>query len=163
MAFVDFALASFPITFLRHTKMELRRKIIIIGLMSCGFVAGFCSIARVVVADVLLTGGDFTYNQAPHTYLAMTEATVSIVLACIPTLLPLVRAAKSDWREHSTDRKRSTSTQHSRSWPSQQSRDRQTPTHEWELQSARPKRTARGKMEDVESELDLLPDPRTPV
>lgn len=58
--------------------------------MSCGVIAGLCSIARIVVSTVLINSGDFTYVEVAGTYLAVTEECVSIVVACVPTLMPLV-------------------------------------------------------------------------
>ena len=74
--------------------MDTRRKAIIYVLMSCGVIAGFCSIVRIVVSTVLFNSGDFTYTETAGTYLAVTEEAASIVLACLPTLMPLVQIAR---------------------------------------------------------------------
>ena len=74
--------------------MDVRRKAVIYALMSCGVVTGFCSIARIVVSSVLVNSGDFTYVETAGTYLAVVEEAASIVLACLPTLMPLVQIAR---------------------------------------------------------------------
>ena len=72
--------------------------------MSCGIIAGICSIARIIVSAALVKGGDFTWRGPEGTYLGVTEETVSIVVACLPTLGPLVRVVRgktifgSSWR-----------------------------------------------------------------
>ena len=90
-AVVDFALASFPVVFLRNSAIKLKKKATIIGLMSCGLIVGIISIARVTVSTLLNKGGDFTYTVSFATYLEVAEEAASIVLACLPTFLPLVR------------------------------------------------------------------------
>ena len=116
-AFIDFALAAFPLTFLTHSAISLQRKYLIISLMSCGVIAGFCSIARVVASTLLLSTGDFTYDEVAGTYLAVTEEAVSIVVACAPTLLPLVRVIKGK-RAFST---KASSYGYAKTWPTQTS------------------------------------------
>ncbi|MDI1485123.1 MAG: hypothetical protein OHK93_000258 [Ramalina farinacea] len=93
-AFIDFALAAFPITFLRKSKMDVRRKAIIYALMSCGVIAGFCSIARIIISFDRANSGDFTYVETAATYLTIAEEAASIILACLPTVMPLVQVIR---------------------------------------------------------------------
>ncbi|KAG8531961.1 uncharacterized protein KY384_003597 [Bacidia gigantensis] len=125
-AFIDFALAFFPITFLLNSSINARKKAVIWLLMSCGMVAGVCSIARVVVSTVRNDSGDFTYVETIHTYLAISEEGVSIVLACLPTLLPLGRLIRDRtcFRRHGTNRQ---TTKNSTSWPSERKRSYPSP------------------------------------
>lgn len=99
--------------------MKMRRKAIIYALMSCGVIAGFCSIARIIVSSVLVDSGDFTYVETAGTYLAVAEEAASIILACLPTLMPLVQVV----RGKSVSGK---SSGYGRSWPTKSSFSEQT-------------------------------------
>ena len=99
--------------------MDTRRKAIIYALMSCGVIAGFCSIARIVVSSVLVDSGDFTYVETAGTYLAVAEEATSIILACLPTLMPLVQIV----RGKSVNGNKSG---YGRSWPTKSSFSEQT-------------------------------------
>ncbi|KAG8527075.1 uncharacterized protein KY384_008504 [Bacidia gigantensis] len=125
-AFIDFSLATFPITFLLKSKMDIRRKVFIWALMSCGVIAGFCSIARIVVSSVLVNSGDFTYVETAGTYLAVAEEAASIVIACIPTLMPLIQVMRGKTVSGK-------SSKYGRSWPTKSSFAQHTAPDPYEM------------------------------
>lgn len=88
-AFCDFALALFPITFVKDLHLPFHKKLVLGLLMSCGIVCGSLAIARTILTGDLNAQSDITYVSVSSSLLAVVEENVSIIVACVPTLGPL--------------------------------------------------------------------------
>ncbi|CAF9907891.1 MAG: hypothetical protein HETSPECPRED_007930 [Heterodermia speciosa] len=87
----DFALALFPISFIKDLHLRTDKKVILGVLMCCGVVCGMLAIARTVLIARLATFSDITYRSVDSTILALAEENVSIIVSCVPTLGPAVQ------------------------------------------------------------------------
>ena len=89
-AFGDFALALFPISFIKDLNLPLRRKVMVFCLMSCGVICGALSITRTVAGSDLAPRSDTTWDSVDASILSVVEENVSIIVACVPTLGSLI-------------------------------------------------------------------------
>ncbi|KAK4244240.1 hypothetical protein C7999DRAFT_35391 [Corynascus novoguineensis] len=91
-ALMDFTLAVLPWTFLHKMQLQKREKTGILIAMSMGIVAGAVAIAK--CAKLPMLGSGDTYNEVELHIWDVTESTVTIMAACIPTLRVLVRGMR---------------------------------------------------------------------
>jgi len=91
-ALMDFTLAALPCTILRDVRLKLREKIGVIVAMSMGIIAGAVAIAKCVALPNL--GAGDSYNEVELFNWDITEGTVTMMAACIPTLRILFRETR---------------------------------------------------------------------
>jgi len=92
-AFMDLALAAFPVSFLWKLQMSLPKKIGLCVLLGFGTLAGICAIVKTTYLTSI-EGPDFTYATTDFLIWNGTEANVIIIAACIPTLRIIGSQAK---------------------------------------------------------------------
>jgi len=87
-AAMDFTLAILPWTFLWKIRMQKREKLGILIAMSMGIIAGVVAIVKCITLPKLNNGDAFV---ATELYIwDVTESTVTMIAACIPTLRVLI-------------------------------------------------------------------------
>ncbi|KAF2829408.1 hypothetical protein CC86DRAFT_404049 [Ophiobolus disseminans] len=84
-AFMDFALALFPILLIRQLQMSIWRKLALSCLLGLGVFAGVCAIVKSTYLPTLKSI-DFTWDTTTFLIWNATETNVIIIAACIPTL-----------------------------------------------------------------------------
>ncbi|KAK4213408.1 hypothetical protein QBC37DRAFT_423055 [Rhypophila decipiens] len=96
-ALMDFTLAILPWTFLYHLSLRKKEKLGILVAMSMGVIAGGVAIAK--CAKLPQLGSGDSYNEVELYIWDITESSVTMMAACIPTLRVLLQAkTKSDLR-----------------------------------------------------------------
>ncbi|KAF2153680.1 hypothetical protein K461DRAFT_319926 [Myriangium duriaei CBS 260.36] len=90
-AFVDFALAAWPLLMVPSLKVSFKTKVGFCLLMSVGSIAGVASILRDVVTQESVSGNDTVFTYQKLVLWSVVEQTTIIILSTIPTLRPLFR------------------------------------------------------------------------
>lgn len=106
----DLALALYPTILLWNIQMPRRVKIGTCCLMGVGIFATGCAAAKGWAIHLITTGlDDITYLSAPLWLLGMTELWISLIVASLPPLWPLIkqnllggRSTLGDYRSHHT-------------------------------------------------------------
>ncbi|KAK0747017.1 hypothetical protein B0T18DRAFT_303096, partial [Schizothecium vesticola] len=88
-AMMDFVLAALPWRILRDMQLRTKEKIGVTVALSMGVIAGATGIAKCVALPNL--GAGDAYNEVELFLWDITEGTVTLMAACIPTLRVLVR------------------------------------------------------------------------
>ncbi|KAK4040973.1 hypothetical protein C8A01DRAFT_35029 [Parachaetomium inaequale] len=91
-ALMDFTLAALPWTFLYSISLKKREKMGILVAMSMGIIAGAVAIAKCAMLPQLGSGD--SYNEVELYIWDVTESTVTVMAACIPTLRVLLRGMR---------------------------------------------------------------------
>lgn len=89
--------------------MELREKIGVGLAMSMGVIAAACAAIKCTHLP-MLSSPDFTYELSPIVIWSATEASATIMAACIPSLRVLARTARSNIKEKMTQNGRGMNT-----------------------------------------------------
>ncbi|KAI0386908.1 hypothetical protein F5Y04DRAFT_73660 [Hypomontagnella monticulosa] len=87
---LDFALASMPIPVLWTLKMELRKKVAIALMFGLGLVIIVFNLIRIAWREKVASS-DITYEYALLFCFTVLEPELGILLACIPTIQPVLR------------------------------------------------------------------------
>ncbi|MCJ1347138.1 hypothetical protein MMC31_005359 [Peltigera leucophlebia] len=90
-AFSDFALALFPVSFIKNLQIRYSSKAVLVVLMCCGVVCGALAITRTVLTGDLAVQSDITYDSIKSSQLAIVEENVSIIVACAPTMRSILK------------------------------------------------------------------------
>ncbi|KAH9900475.1 hypothetical protein F4778DRAFT_739113 [Xylariomycetidae sp. FL2044] len=88
-SFLDFVLALIPITFIRHLKMSLQKKVGLCVLLGMGVLSGVCAAIKTVQSSDLGVREDVSWELYSLYAWSSSEIFLNIVCACIPTLKPL--------------------------------------------------------------------------
>ncbi|KAL2058661.1 hypothetical protein ABVK25_001391 [Lepraria finkii] len=91
-AFGDFALALFPLSFIKDLNLSFHRKVVLGLLMCCGIVCGVLAITRTILTGDLTAQSDVTYDSVDSSLFAVVEENVSIIVSCVPTLGPIFQS-----------------------------------------------------------------------
>ncbi|XXH05347.1 hypothetical protein Hte_011773 [Hypoxylon texense] len=89
---LDIAIIILPMPVLWNLKMPLRNKISISIMFSIGFVTIGVMCWRIAAAARTRSNPDYTYNFPLTAVLSFCELWLGIIVACIPTLAPLLNA-----------------------------------------------------------------------
>ncbi|SPO04562.1 uncharacterized protein DNG_07247 [Cephalotrichum gorgonifer] len=111
---MDFTLALLPWKILHGVQMKTKEKLGIVIAMSMGILAGIVAIVKTVKLPKL--GSPDIYNAADLVIWDITEATVTMIAACIPVLRILVRDLRSTVRYGSDNRMELQNVDTSRRW-----------------------------------------------
>ncbi|KAL8929310.1 MAG: hypothetical protein Q9208_001393 [Pyrenodesmia sp. 3 TL-2023] len=92
-AFLDFALAIFPVDIIWKLKMARKKKFLLCGLLGMGIFAGVCAAIKTSQLRTVTIKTDITWKLAQYLLWNALEVNVIIIAACIPTLRPLFLVA----------------------------------------------------------------------
>ncbi|KAK1832541.1 hypothetical protein QBC39DRAFT_244672, partial [Podospora conica] len=90
---MDFVLAALPWRILRDMQLKTKEKIGVGVALSMGVIAGATAIAKCVALPNL--GAGDAYNEVELFLWDITEGTITLMAACIPTLRVLVRETRT--------------------------------------------------------------------
>ncbi|ESZ99288.1 hypothetical protein SBOR_0329 [Sclerotinia borealis F-4128] len=89
-AFLDFALALYPVLRVSHLQMERSRKILLAGSLSLGFIAGIITAYKLSTISSITNVADPTWATVPLEVWNSVEGTALILAASIPLTRPLL-------------------------------------------------------------------------
>ncbi|KAJ4416152.1 hypothetical protein N0V82_006912 [Gnomoniopsis sp. IMI 355080] len=87
---IDFAIIVLPFPWLWKLQMPMRNKITVSITLSIGFTTIGVMFWRIPVTIQSANDGDFTYHLLTIALITMLELWLGIIVACIPTLAPLL-------------------------------------------------------------------------
>ncbi|PVI08126.1 hypothetical protein DM02DRAFT_648190 [Periconia macrospinosa] len=90
-AFVDFALALYPVTVLRGLQMPLHRKLGVMILLGFGCFAGVASVIRTTKLSKLGSTEDMTWSFWTLVLWVAIENSIITICACVPFLRPIAK------------------------------------------------------------------------
>ncbi|KUJ10332.1 uncharacterized protein LY89DRAFT_723577 [Mollisia scopiformis] len=88
-AFLDVALAIYPVIIFWNLKLRLHIKIGLMVLFGFGIMASVCAVVKTVELSTLTATSDLTFELANLNIWASTEMWVVFIVGCIPTTRPL--------------------------------------------------------------------------
>ncbi|CAK7214074.1 hypothetical protein SCUCBS95973_002023 [Sporothrix curviconia] len=87
----DFVIFMVPIPAIRHLRLPLRQKVLVMSLFCLGFFTCIISIVRLFTLRTALNSDDATWDNAPTSWWTTVELNCGILCSSIATLRPLVR------------------------------------------------------------------------
>ncbi|KAH6671204.1 cation-transporting ATPase 4 [Halenospora varia] len=90
----DFTLALLPISFVWHSKMEIRTKVSVVVVLAQYPRASLATIARIPYAKQLLSNPDYLYNFTDLAIWSTVEIGLGLAASSLATLKPLFRRLK---------------------------------------------------------------------
>ncbi|KAF3770764.1 hypothetical protein M406DRAFT_240199, partial [Cryphonectria parasitica EP155] len=94
---LDVIILTIPMPYFYKMRLPLRRKVLVMGLFSLGFITVGVAIARQIII-LKMDPEDGTYTVIYAACLATVEAIATITVACLPFLKPLFRPSPSSTR-----------------------------------------------------------------
>ncbi|KAE8450523.1 hypothetical protein EG329_006254 [Mollisiaceae sp. DMI_Dod_QoI] len=88
-AFLDLALAFYPIIIFWNLQLRLHIKVGLMALFGFGVVAAACAIIKTTELSTLTAASDITFELANLNIWASTEMWVVFIVGCIPTIRPI--------------------------------------------------------------------------
>ncbi|CZR56511.1 uncharacterized protein PAC_06400 [Phialocephala subalpina] len=90
----DFTLALLPVSFVWKSKMEIRTKVSVVGVLALGSIASLATAARIPYAKQLLSNPDYLYNFTDLAIWSTVEIGLGLSASSLATLKPLFRKLK---------------------------------------------------------------------
>ncbi|KAI9665494.1 MAG: hypothetical protein M1831_001636 [Alyxoria varia] len=100
----DFGLALYPVLMLWNIKMNLPNKIGVCIIMGLGVIVGTCCIVRTVLNEEAVPH-DATYGGIANWFWRLFEVQGGICCACIPALVPMLKAGKTRYQTFTQTRR----------------------------------------------------------
>ncbi|KAI9662211.1 MAG: hypothetical protein M1821_008377 [Bathelium mastoideum] len=88
--FIDIFLVVFPIHIIWQLHAGKRERLTIIVLLSGGVFSAICGIMKTIQVSELSAKADYTYGTVPLILWSNTESRVTIIMACIPPMQPIL-------------------------------------------------------------------------
>ncbi|OJJ42457.1 hypothetical protein ASPZODRAFT_76793 [Penicilliopsis zonata CBS 506.65] len=89
-AFVDLALAVYPVIFFYHVQLQRMVKVALCVLMGLGVIAAGCAIVKTVQLSALSDTENITYHIGKLDILTTTEMWIILIVGCVPPIRPLI-------------------------------------------------------------------------
>jgi len=112
--FTDFSLFVLPLPELRHLNLPRRQKIALLFLFACGFFACITSIIRLYTLYEISSHKDFLHDNARVATWTVGEMNISLIVASLPLLRPVLCYIAPDLLPSSTRPRREGPTEISR-------------------------------------------------
>ncbi|KAI1662556.1 hypothetical protein F4813DRAFT_2219 [Daldinia decipiens] len=95
----DFAVMLLPFPVLIKTKIQTRKKVILLGLFALGFFITGIQIIRIQFLKTLSN----PLNSGPVVLWSIIEANLGVIIACIPVLSPLFKQSRNNYNKGTSE------------------------------------------------------------